>query len=98
MKAVIATLIALSATAPTFAQVTSADIFFALGNDSAAERIVSETSTGNVAQAQLKGALANDSAAEAQVNVAADVATKADSGLLSFFALGNDSAAERVAN
>lgn len=95
MKTVIATIIALSATAPAFAQVDNAAAFFALGNDSAAERVISETSKGDVYQAQLKGALANESAAERAVPVTADVATQASTDLLSFFALGNDSAAER---
>jgi len=96
MKTVIATIIALSAAAPAFAQVDNAAAHFALGNDSAAERIVSETSKGDVFQAQLAGALANDSAAERNVSVTADVATQASTDLLSFFALGNDSAAERI--
>ena len=97
MKTIIATVIALSVSAPAFAgQVSDAAAFFAAGNDSAAERIVSETSTGDVYKAQLAGALANDSAAESTVNVTAGQATRTNTDLLSFFALGNDSAAERV--
>lgn len=95
MKTVIATIIALSATAPAFADVSNPQAFFALGNDSAAERIVSGTSKGDVFQAQLHGALANESAAERNVNITAGPATRGSSDLLSFFALGNDSAAER---
>ncbi|PTX54980.1 hypothetical protein C8N43_0001, partial [Litoreibacter ponti] len=69
---------------------------FALGNDSAAERVIRDTSTGNIFAAQLNGALANESAAERSVNKTADVATKASSDVLRFFALSNDSAAERI--
>ncbi len=97
MKTIIATVIALSVSAPAFAaQVTDAAAFFAADNNSAAERVISDTSTGDVYKAQLAGALANDSSAESTVAVTAGVATKGNSGLLSFFALGNDSAAERV--
>lgn len=95
MKTIIATVIALSVTAPAFAQVTDAASFFALDNNSAAERIVKQTSQGDVFQAQLAGALANDSAAEQKVEVTAGQATRGSTDLLSFFALGNDSAAER---
>ncbi|PTX57836.1 hypothetical protein C8N43_2508 [Litoreibacter ponti] len=98
MKNVIATaLVTLSLAAPASAQVLDAQSFFASFNDSAAERSVSETSTGNVFAAQVKGASANASPAESQVEVTADVATKAPSGILAFFAKGNDSAAERIA-
>ncbi len=97
MKTVIASaLVALSFAAPAAADVSNAQAFFALGNDSAAERIVRDTSTGDVFAAQTIGALANDSAAERQVFAEADVATRNPS-LLNFFALSNDSAAERHA-
>lgn len=95
MKTLIATAaVALSLSAPTFAQVDNAEAFFALSNDSAAERVVGDTSTGNVFEAQLSGALANESAAERKVSSEAAVATSNDN-ILRFFALGNDSAAER---
>lgn len=96
MKTVIATILTLSAAAPAFAQVSDAAAYFAQGNDSAAERIVHETSTGDIFQAQMNGALANESAVERTVDVTADVATKASSDVLRFFALSNDSAAERI--
>jgi len=95
MKTVIATVIALSVTAPAFAQVTDVAAFFAQDNNSAAELIVRDTSTGDVYKTQLAGALANDSAAESTIEVTAGQATRASSDLLSFFALSNDSAAER---
>ncbi|KAG1648253.1 hypothetical protein GQR58_030002 [Nymphon striatum] len=96
MKTIIATVIALSVTAPAFAgQVTDAAAHFAADNNSAAERIVPNTSTGDVYKAQLAGALANDSAADSNVDLTAGQATRANTDLLSFFALGNDSAAER---
>ena len=98
MKTIIATtLVALSLTAPAFADVSNAQAYFALGNDSAAERVVSPTSNGDVFAAQTIGANANDSAAERNVSAEADVATR-NVSLLSFFALNNDSAAERHIN
>ncbi|RLJ59011.1 hypothetical protein BCF46_1153 [Litoreibacter meonggei] len=96
MKTIIAAAIALTVSAPAFADVSNAQAFFALGNDSAAERTVGETSTGNIFQSQLAGAKANDSVAESTVDVSAGQATRTSTDLLSFFALGNDSAAERV--
>ncbi|WP_298261603.1 hypothetical protein [uncultured Litoreibacter sp.] len=97
MKTIIATVIALSVSAPAFAaQVTDAAAYFAADNASAAEQVIANTSAGDVFQAQLAGALANDSAAESQIDVTAGQATRAHTDLLSFFALGNDSAAERV--
>lgn len=95
MKTVIATLIALSATASAFAEVTNPEAFFALGNDSAAERVISETSTGDLEKALWIGVSANESAAEQNIviggnDVSRDVQAK--------FALGNSSAAERLVN
>ena len=95
MKTVIATVLALTVSAPAVAQVGDAAAFFALGNDSAAERIVGETSVGDVFQAQTIGAAANDSAAERHVHGEAGIATSNDT-ILRLFALGNDSAAERI--
>ena len=96
MKTVIASaLVALSFAAPAVADTSAAQAFFALGNDSAAERIVGNTSTGDIFAAQEVGALANESASERNVFAEADVATR-NVNLLSFFALGNDSAAERL--
>ncbi|SFR44134.1 hypothetical protein [Litoreibacter janthinus] len=97
MKTIIATAIALTISAPAFAQVSDAEAYFAMSNDSAAERIVNETSTGDVYEAQLRGALANESAAERMVESQANEATRADADLLSFFATSKDSAAERAA-
>lgn len=94
MKKIIATTaIALSLSAPAFADVSNAEAFFALGNDSAAERVLSDTSVGDVTLSQTIGAQANESAAERQVNVEAGIATR-DESVLRFFSLGNDSAAE----
>ncbi len=95
MKTVLASaLVALSFAAPAAADVSTAQAFFALGNDSAAERIVGKTSTGDVFAAQVIGAAANESALEQNVSVEADIATR-NAAVLSFFALSNDSAAER---
>lgn len=96
MKTLIATAaVALSLSATAFAQVSDAQVFFALGNDSAAERVVGQTSQGDIFAAQEVGALSNESAAERQVYSEAGIATR-NANILSFFALGNDSAAERL--
>ena len=97
MKTEIASaLVALSFAAPAAADVSNPQAFFALGNDSAAERFVGKTSVGDVRAAQEIGAAANTSVAEQKVVAQADIATR-NSNLLSFFALNNDSAAERLA-
>jgi hypothetical protein len=93
MKTIFAiTALALTATAPAFADVSVAQKF-ALYNDSAAERVLGDTSTGDIFAAQEIGAASNDSAAERIVSKVAGVATR-NSNLLSFFALNNDSPAE----
>ena len=95
MKTIIATVIALTATAPAFADVSNAQAFFALSNDSAAERTVGETSVGDAKRALQVGLAANDSAAEMNATLSgADVSRNVQA----FFALGNDSAAERTLN
>lgn len=92
MKTIIATTaIALSLTAPAFAE-TSAQAFFALGNDSAAERIVGETSTGDADAALAKFVTSKDSAAERNhVTIGGNEVSRDVQILLS---LGNSSAAE----
>jgi len=95
MKTVIATLIALSATAPAFADTSNVQAFFALTNDSAAERIVRDTTGGDADAALARFVATKDSAAERNIviggmDVSSDVQAK--------FALGNDSAAERFVN
>lgn len=100
MKTIIATAaVALSLTAPAFADVSNAQAFFALGNDSAAERVVAETSTGNVSAVKAAIAAYNESAAE-QIVIEGfnDVSRDSVLSAQSFFALGNDSAAERHVN
>ncbi len=94
MKTIIATAaLALSLSAPAFADVSDAQAFFALTNDSAAERIVGETSTGNPVGAAQILALVNDSPAENVVNF--DRARNVDvSAIQAMFALTNDSPAE----
>jgi hypothetical protein len=92
MKTVIATLIALSVTAPAFADTSDAQAFFALGNDSAAERVVGETSTGDLNAALWSGISANESAAEQNIVLGG---TEVSRNVQALFALGNDSAAER---
>lgn len=92
MKTVIATVLALTVTAPAFAQVGDAQAFFALGNDSAAERIVHETSVGDNDAALAKFAATKDSAAERNtIKIGGNEVSRDVNILLS---LGNDSAAE----
>ncbi|MCY4334296.1 MAG: hypothetical protein OXC60_06440 [Litoreibacter sp.] len=94
MKTIIATaLVSLSLAAPAAAE--TAQEFFALSNDSAAERIVSETSIGDPIAAAKSFVLTNDSPAELNLNFdrARNVDVKA---VQQFFALDNDSAAERI--
>jgi hypothetical protein len=96
MKSIIAAAIAIAITAPAFADVSDVQAYFAVGNDSAAERVVHTTSTGDMLKVQRSAASANDSAAENSVIVTAGQATRADYDLLHFFAQGSDSAAERA--
>lgn len=93
MKTIIASaIVAISFAAPAAADI-SAKQFFALGNDSAAERVLGDTSQGDISQAQRIGAKANESAAERQFKAYDGVASRNQS-ILNFFAMGNDSAAE----
>ncbi|SHF43833.1 hypothetical protein SAMN05444273_10654 [Litoreibacter ascidiaceicola] len=62
-------LTALTLSAPAFAETTAAELF-AMSNDSAAETIVQEHSTGDVTAAQITLALDNMSAAEREVFLA----------------------------
>ncbi len=95
MKTLIATAaIALSVSAPAFADVTNPQAFFALGNDSAAERTLGGSSIGDTKAVKVELAMYNDSAAEIDPTHENN-ATRADAkSLISFFAMGNDSAAE----
>ena len=93
MKTIIATAIALTAAAPAFAE--SAAELFALSNDSAAERIIGETSVGDPAGAKVFFAMSNDSAAETNATLITDTATRGDiAATENFFAMFEDSAAE----
>ncbi len=94
MKTIIA-ILALSVTAPAFADVSDAQAFFALGNDSAAERVVGQTSTGDLNAALWSGVSANESAAEQNIKIGGNEVSR---NVLAQFALGNDSAAERIVN
>jgi hypothetical protein len=95
MKTIIATLIALSVTAPAFADTSRAQALFALGNDSAAERVVGKTSRGDQTAALWAGVTANESAAEQNIIIGGNEVSR---NVLAKFALGNDSAAERFVN
>ena len=91
MKTIIT--LAAIALAPVAASAESAAEILALSNNSAAERIVGETSIGDVDFAQRKFALV-ESPAEMNLNQAADV-TRGNAAQV-LLALSNDSAAERV--
>ncbi len=96
MKKIIATaLVSLSFAAPAAADVSNVKQFFALTNDSAAERIVGETSVGNPVGTAQELALVNDSPAENKVNFdrARNVDVKA---IQQIFGLTNDSPAENI--
>ncbi len=95
MKTIIATVIALTATAPAFADVSNVQAFFAMGNDSAAEQVVGETSTGDLNAALWSGVAANESAAEQNIVIGGNEVSR---NVQAAFALGNDSAAERILN
>ena len=95
MKTIIATVIALTATAPAFADVSNPQAFFALGNDSAAERTLGATSVGDPQLALNIGIAGNDSVAEMNAKLSGGEVSR---NVQAFFALGNDSAAERILN
>ena len=93
MKNIVAIIaVALTTAAPVYAE--SAAELFALSNDSAAERIVGNTSIGDVDGTRIQFSL-NETPAEMTLNFdrSGDV-TRAASAQ-AFFALNNDSAAER---
>ena len=94
MKTIITTaLVALTFAAPAAADTSAAQRFFALGNDSAAERIVGKTSSGDTVGTSRRLALTNDSPAENKVVFfrARNVDVRA---VQQRFALDNDSPAE----
>ena len=97
MKTLIATTaLALSLTAPAYAD-KSVQSFFAMGNDSAAETIVGNVSTGDSSLVKTEIAMYNDSAAETLINADRNTVTRdAVSAAKIFFAMGNDSAAETI--
>ena len=94
MKTLIATAaIALSVSAPVYAE--SAAEFFAASQNSAAETIVRATSVGDVDGSQVQFSL-NESPAEMNLNFDRDGDVTRSNAALAFFALNNDSAAERI--
>jgi hypothetical protein len=96
MKNIVAIIaVALSVSAPAFAE--SAAELFAASNDSAAETLVRATSVGDIPAAQIKFAL-NDSPAEMNLNFDSDGDVTRSNAAQAFFALSNDSAAERRVN
>ncbi len=72
---IIAASIALVVATPVVAQ-TTVEEFFAMSEDSAAERIVQETSSGNLTAAEVKFALGEMSAAERKVFFESDEQTR----------------------
>ena len=70
------TALVLTLSAPAFAANINVEEYFAMSNNSAAERMVEETSTGDVKAAEIKFALGNMSAAERQVFFEMDEETR----------------------
>ncbi|RLJ60356.1 hypothetical protein BCF46_0554 [Litoreibacter meonggei] len=66
-KFITTTALALTLSAPAFAADINVEEYLALSNNSAADRMVEETSTGDVEAAEIKFALGNMSAAERKV-------------------------------
>jgi len=96
MKNIIALIaVSLATAAPVYAE--SAAEKFASYNTSAAERIVGETSIGDVDFVKGKFAL-NESPAEMNLNLVKDGDVTRSAQAQAFFALNNDSAAERIVN
>lgn len=96
MKTIIATtLVTLSLAAPAAAaDPSSARAFFALGNDSAAERIVGKSSSsGDTIGTQRRFAASNSSPAETRVTTSRNRVTNTEA-IRKRFALTNDSPAE----
>ena len=79
--------------APAFAE-TSAEELFAMSNNSAAERIVRETSMGDVMAAEVMLALSNMSAAERMTFFEADMTSRMDILKKQKLFSSSDSAAE----
>ena len=96
MKTIIATAaIALSLTAPSFAQVNDVAAFFAADNGSVAEQRVNKTSNGDGDRIELLNRANKESSAERIAPLGGTFATRADNASArAFFALTNDSPAE----
>lgn len=98
MKTLIATTaLALSVSAPAFADTSNVAEYFAMFNDSAAETTLGATSVGDTLSAERMVALYNESPAETKViEGQGDVSRSDIQAAKAFFALNNDSAAERI--
>lgn len=70
----------------------------AMSNNSAAELILNETSTGDVSRAQMRFALGNMSSAEREAFFSADEQTRAQILRAQIQLMDNESPAERVGN
>ncbi|EPX79890.1 hypothetical protein [Litoreibacter arenae] len=75
-KFITTTAFAMALAAPAFAADLNVEEYLAMSNNSAAERMVEETSTGDVTAAEIKFALGNMSAAERQVFFEMDEASR----------------------
>lgn len=98
MKTLIATTaFALTLAAPAAAEIDmSVEQYFALSNDSAAERIVDETSEGNPLRAEAR--IANSASSAAETDILAPRARANDvndNAVEEYFAMESDSPAER---
>ncbi len=100
MKTLIATAAAaLVLSSPAFAQgKIDPAVLLAMSNNSAAEIMLGETSSGDITRAQMRFALGNMSSAEREVFFKADEQTRADILKAQVFLMDGDSAAEAVGN
>ncbi|MDA7429167.1 hypothetical protein PGB28_11915 [Primorskyibacter aestuariivivens] len=75
---------------------TSVEQMLRLSNDSAAERLLPETSTGDAMAARKKFAISEDSAAERDVLLPEEINAHSEDMAKEKFATSKDSAAEQV--
>lgn len=96
MKTIIATAaLALALATPSFAMVKDARAHFAQSNNSAAERIIRDTTIGDTAAIERQARLSKTSPAERNAPLGGTFAARANSGAAEiFFSQSNDSAAE----
>lgn len=89
--------VAMTLSAPAFAQIENAEAYFAQFNESAAETSVMETSTGNLDKALMVSRASKVSPAEKSIMLGGnDVASSDENAIRAFFGQFKDSAAEQA--